>query len=189
MTERSNILFALKLWYKPQQTMQGLIEAKRGHTAALVVCMLFGLVQILPMVITEPAKAINLYATGSTSGIFAFFLFGWLVRNIGRWFGGQAEVREVRTAFGLGLLPWLVLFAALGAAIRGSGDSPELAGLFWVFFAGLVYGYTILLLCLSAALRLSVLKTFFCLVVTIIVSTFPMTLLLQILAPELLAAQ
>jgi hypothetical protein len=44
-----------------------------------------------------------------------------------------------------------------------------------------VYGYVIILLSLSAALRMSVLKTFLCLVVTIIVSLFPLTLLAQFL--------
>lgn len=155
----------------------------------MVVSTLFGVAQIWPMAVAEPARQINLYATGASAGLFAFFLFGWLLRNFGRWFGGQAEVREVRTAFGLGLLPWLVLFVILGAAIRGAGDSPELAGFFWVFFLGLVYGYAVLLLSLSTALRLSVWKTFFCLVVTAIVSIFPLTLILQILAPELLPTQ
>jgi hypothetical protein len=189
MTERSNSLFALKLWYKPRKAMQGLIEAKRGHGAAMAVSVLFGLAQIWPMAVAEPARQIDLYAVGASAGLSAFFLFGWLLRNFGRWFGGRAQVREVRTAFGLGLLPWLVLFVVLGAAIRMTGDSPEFAGLFWVFFAGLVYGYGVLLLSLSAALRISVWKTFFCLVVTSLVSIFPLTLLLQILAPELLPAQ
>lgn len=170
--------------------MQGLIEAKRGHGAAMIVSTLFGVAQIWPMAVAEPARQqINLYATGASTGLFAFFLFGWLLRNFGRWFGGQAEVREVRTAFGLGLLPWFVLFVILGAVIQGSADSPEIAGFFWVFFVGLIYGYTILLLSLSAALRLSVWKAFFCLVVTIIVSIFPLTLILQLLAPELLPSQ
>jgi hypothetical protein len=50
-----------------------------------------------------------------------------------------------------------------------------------VFFCVFFYGYVIILLSLSAALRLSVLKTFFCLAVTIIVSLFPLTLCAQLL--------
>jgi hypothetical protein len=51
-----------------------------------------------------------------------------------------------------------------------------------VFFVVFVYGYVIILLALSAALRLSALKTFLCLVVTVLVSLFPLTLFAQLLA-------
>ena len=50
----------------------------------------------------------------------------------------------------------------------------------------LVYGYIVLILSLAAALRLTPLKTFLCLVITIIFSLFPLILLFQLLAPHLL---
>lgn len=185
MTEKTNPLYVLTLWYKPGQTMQGLIKTGGGHRLALIVAMLFGLVQAGRLYIAKVEAGSTYYAIGSLAGLLGLYLFAWLLRNFGRWFGGQASLREVRVALGLGLLPWLLLFLALVFVLGGSVDPAALASYYWLFFLGFLYGYVILLLSLAAALRLSVLKAFLCLIVTFLVSLFPLTLLMQMLTPSL----
>jgi len=180
MTEQTNPPYVLTLWYKPGQTMQGLIKSGGGHRLALVVAMFFGLVQAVRFYITNADAGFAYYIVGSLAGFVGLYLFAWLLRNFGRWFGGQATTREVRVALGLGLSPWLLLFLALVFVLGGDTDPTALASYYWLFFLGFFYGYVILLLSLATALRLSVLKTFLCLIVTFLVSLFPLTLLIQI---------
>jgi hypothetical protein len=183
MTEQTNPFYVFTLWYKPRQTMQGLIESGGGHLCALMVALLFGLVQAGRYFLSNTAAGMGHFALGALAGLAGLYLFGWLLRNFGRWFGGQASLREVRVALGLGLMPWLFLFAALvlwlGRQVAPV-DVAAVANYYWLFFLGFLYGYVILLLLLSTALRLSVLKTFLCLIVTCLVSLFPLTLLMQI---------
>lgn len=180
MREPDKPIAARCLWYKPKQTMQGLIESGRGHGMALAVAIAFGVVQAVPFLRMPDSGGIAVLAMGGVAGLVGLYFFSWLLRNFGRWFGGGGTLREVRTAFGCSLLPWLVLFAVLFGLLQAY-DREMLAGLYWIFFLGFIYGYSILLLGLSAALRLSVLKTFLCLIVTGLVSLFPLTLILQLL--------
>lgn len=180
MTERNNPPYVLTLWYKPGQTMQGLIQRGAGHLPALVVAILFGIVQSGRFFLASPGAGYAYLAFGALAGLLGLYLFGWLLRNFARWFGGQATLREARVGLGLGLVPWLLLFAALVLAL-GGGAEPS-GDHYGLFFIGFLYGYVILLLTLAAALRLSVLKTFLCLIVTSLVSLFPLTLLVQMLA-------
>ena len=116
---------------------------------------------------------------GSLSiGVLGLYFFSWLLRNFGRWFGGGGQLAEVRTALGWGLLPWTVVFAVMGFIIQVREVPPQ--QLFPFFFIGQVYGFVILLSALSSALRLSFMGTFFCFVVTTLVSLFPLTLILQL---------
>ena len=79
-------------------------------------------------------------------------------------------------------MPWLLLFLGLIFVLGRNADAEALASFYWLFFLGFLYGYVILLLSLAAALRLSVLKTFLCLIVTFLVSLFPLTLFVQLIA-------
>lgn len=182
MKEQTNPLYVFTLWYKPGQTMQGLIKSGAGHRLALVVAMLFGMVQAGRFYIANAEAGSMYYIVGALAGLAGLFLFSWLLRNFGRWFSGQATVREVRVALGLGLMPWLLLFTVLIFVLGEHADPAALANYYWLFFVGFMYGYVILLLSLATALRLSVLKTFLCLIVTTLVSLFPLTLLMQIVA-------
>jgi hypothetical protein len=168
------------LWYKPRQAMQGLIEAGRGHGAGLAVAAGFGAVQALPVYLMPDTEGPLVLLLGALAGVGGLYLFAWLLRNFGRWFGGQASLRAVRTALGCSLLPWLVLFAVLFGALQGY-ERETVAQYYWIFFLGFLYGYVVVLLGLSAALQLSVVKTFLCLIVTALVSLFPLTFALQVL--------
>jgi hypothetical protein len=168
------------LWYKPARTLQGLIASGAGRLEAVVVAALFGVVQAWRVYTANPDSGPGVLALGAVAGVVGIYLYGWLIRNFGRWFGSSVAQVDVRTALGWGVLPWTLLFGALPVLIAGSGDASELANLYPIFFAGFVYGYVILLLSVSAALRLTVLKTFLCLVVTALVSVFPLTFMAQL---------
>jgi hypothetical protein len=165
--------------------MQGLIENGCGQRFALVVAVCFGIVQAARFSIAHPEAGAAHYILGAVGGLAGLYLFAWLLRNFGRWFGGQASLREVRIALGWGLLPWTLLFLALVLVLTRAPDAAALADYYWLFFLGFLYGYVILLLSLSAALRISALKTFLCLIVTFLVSLFPLTLLIQVLSNRL----
>ena len=146
------------------------------------------MIQALPVYSSEASLRLSAFLIGASLGFFGLYFFAWLLRNFGRWFGAQASLREVRTGLGLGLMPWLLCFSVL-FLLRQNFGSSVVGQYFWLFFIPLVYGYIVVILSLTAALRLTPLKTFLCLVLTIIFSLFPLTLLFQVLAPLLLSAQ
>ena len=168
--------------------MQGLIENGRGHHTALIVAIASGMIQAVPVYSSDESLGVSVFLIGAIIGFLGLYLLAWLLRNFGRWFGAQASLREVRTGLGLALMPWVLCFSIL-FLFRQNFDSYVLGQYFWLFFILLVYGYVVLLLSLTAVLRLTPLKTFLCLVITIIFSLFPLILLFQLLAPHLLQAQ
>lgn len=179
MTQESSPSPLITLWYKPGQTLQGLIADAKGGGVALFAALLFGFVQAWPTYTHQESRNAGVLFLGSMFGLAGLFLFSWLLRNFGRWFGGEARVVEVRTAVGWGLLPWALLSGALLVLILTTGSNPQ--QLFPVFFVILIYGFVVLLSALSVALRISLMKTFLCFILTFIVSLFPLTLAMQFL--------
>jgi hypothetical protein len=178
MTEPSSPSPLITLWYKPGQTLQGLIASGKGRSGALAIAAVFGLVQVLPTYLAEEAPGAGLLLLGAVLGLAGLYLFSWLLRNFARWFGGGAALVDVRTALGWGLLPWAALFGLLLLGVTtAKGDARQL---FPLFFAAILYGFVVLLYTLSTALRLSFMKTFFCLLLTFLVSIFPLTFVMQL---------
>ena len=175
--------FLLTFWYRPAYSMRQLLDSRQGHAAALVIAALFGIIQLSRLFSVKSEKIAWYLVICGFCGIAALYLFGWLIHNFGRWFGVDAQQREVRIAFGLGILPWTIIFAVIFVMLS-LGLEPELiaAKYFPIVLGAYIYGFCILLLSLTAALRLSVIKTFLCLTVTILFSLFPLTLLAQFLA-------
>ncbi|MEM1222532.1 MAG: hypothetical protein AAGH40_07185 [Verrucomicrobiota bacterium] len=181
MTKTTQGFPAITLWYKPALTMQVLIKSGQGHGWAVFFAALFGIVQSWRFYVASEEASVLIFALGGALGVIGLFFFGWLLRNFSRWFGASPLLKSVRTALGLSLLPWTVMFAILIGLIGNQNDAGAVAGLFPVFFFVFVYGYVILLLSLAAVFDISILKTFLCLVVTMLVSFFPITLVLQLL--------
>jgi len=178
----ASVIRLFGMLYRPRQTVRELLEERRGHGVALVLAAGFGALQAVTRLTTADAGPPVLLLGGSAAvGAGALFLFGWLLRNFGRWFGGEATLVEARTALGLGLFPWVLVFGTFAAALTASGDGEQWQAYFPVFFAGFLYGFMVLLLSVSAALRLGVLKAFLCLTVTFLVSLFPLTLVARLL--------
>lgn len=147
--------------------------------AALVVAAAFGLVQSGRVYLSANDAGPRTLFVGMVGGICGLYLFAWLLRNFARWFGGGAPLVSVRVAIGLALLPWTLLFGMLIFAVTGAENAEHLERFYPLFFAGFVYGYVILLLALAAALQLSVLRAFFCLLFTALVSYVPLALLVE----------
>ncbi|WP_146209376.1 hypothetical protein [Coraliomargarita sinensis] len=168
----------ITLWYKPGQTLQGLIASGKGRSVAVFIAAIFGVVQVWPAFAAQGSARPGLLLLGAFVGVAGLYLFSWLLRNFSRWFGGGAELVDVRTALGWGLLPWAGLFGLLLVLVTAtSGDARQM---FPLFFAAIVYGFVILLSCLAVALRLSLMKAFFCLILTFLVSIFPLTFVMQL---------
>ncbi|HKK19653.1 MAG TPA: YIP1 family protein [Opitutales bacterium] len=178
MTESSSSSPLITLWYKPGRTLQGLIASGKGRSGALAIAVLFGLVQVWPTYSAREASGAGFLLLGVAAAVAGLYLFGWLLRNFGRWFGGTAALVDVRTALGWGLLPWTAFFGLLLVLVTTT--KAEAGQLFPLFFAAILYGFVILLYALSTALRLSFMKTFFCMLLTFLVSIFPLTFILQL---------
>jgi hypothetical protein len=178
MTKSNSSSALLTLWYKPGHTLQGLIADSKGEKAAMLIVVLFGLVLVWPRYYAQQASGVGVLLVGGAAALAALMLFSWLLRNFSRWFGGAAKLAEVRTALGWGLLPWTLLSALLlGLIAAQDGDARRM---FPLFFGVLLYGFVIVLSTLSVALRISLMKTFFCLFLTFLVSIFPLTFILQL---------
>jgi hypothetical protein len=172
----------LTLWYKPASSMRVLLDRGQRHGAAVLIAAFFGAVQSGQSTQGQAESGPLPFVLGGLAGVIGLYLFGWLTRNFGRWFGAEATQQDTRTALGLSLLPWTLLSMVLAFMIGAQIEPEVIVSYAPLFFVVFVYGYVIMLLSLSAALRMSVLKTFLCLVVTILVSLFPLTLLAQFLA-------
>jgi len=162
--------------------MRAILDAGQRHGSAVMIAAFFGAVQSGQSIRAQEEHGPLPSVLGALAGVVGLYLFGWLTRNFGRWFGAEASQRDTRTALGFGLLPWTLLSVVLSFMIGVQLEPEVIVSYAPLFFVVFVYGYVIMLLSLSAALRLSVLKTFLCLVVTVLVSLFPLTLLAQFLA-------
>ena len=181
--------FLLTFWYKPARSMRRLLDLNRGHFYALAIAAFFGVIQFgrLLKVIPISSETLPIYlALCGLSGIACLFLFSWLIANFGRWFGVEAVQREVRTALALGLLPWTIIFGVLSLLLYLGHSSESIANNYFPFVLGaFIYGFYILLFSLKAALRVGVITTFLCLLVTTALSFFPLALLARFMASYL----
>ena len=186
MSIRNSKSFLLTFWYRPAYSTRQLLIFHQGHISAMLVAAVMGMVQfsrLLPVPSENLWVHLLLYGFG---GIVGLFLFGWLVCNFGRWFGAEAEQRAVRTALGLGILPWTIIFGILLLMLNLGFDPESIAEKYFPFVLGaFIYGFCILLLSLTVALRLSIIRTFLCMVFTCLLSFFPLTLLAQFLSEYL----
>ena len=100
---------------------------------------------------------------GGILGLGVFYIFALALKTFGRWFGAKVESKEVRTALGIGIIPWTVsLFLIFFVSITLVDPRLILGNFFLFFFIGFIYGFTILLIALSKTLNIGFLKTFFC---------------------------
>ena len=172
----------LTLWYQPTRSMRAILDGGQRHGSAVLIAAFFGAVQSGQSIRAQEEPGPLPFVLGAMAGVIGLYLFGWLSRNFGRWFGADATQKDTRTALGFGLLPWTLLSVVLSFMVGVQIEAEQIVSYAPLFFVVFVYGYVIILLSLSAALRLSVVKTFLCLVVTVLVSLFPLTLMAQFLA-------
>ena len=182
MSLNSNAHYLLTIWYKPGSTLRSLLAAGRGHSVACSIAGLFGFFLSIRLSTESAAESFELwvYPAGLAGGIVGLYFFALLVRNFGRWFGGQSSLHSVRTAMGLGLLPWLLLSALLSGTLFSGLDAATVSVLMPVFFVLFLYGYVLLLLCAMAVLDLGALRATFTLALSLVVALFLATTLASI---------
>jgi len=179
MSENSAKPYLFKFWYRPGTVVRALLESRQGHHLALGCSSVFGALQALRFYLVDDRVSPIIIVFGAVAGLCGLYLFSWLLRNFGRWFGARAKLPEMRVALGWGLLPWTGLFGIVALMVSRGEDAEMLSSLAPILFVGFVYGYALILLSIAAALRLSALKAFLCLIVTCVVSIFPLTLIAQ----------
>ncbi len=186
MSEQAkNPLYFLTIWYRPANTVREVIAAGKGHGLAVTIAAVFGVLQTARFFVASEADSFGPFAlAGAVAGVFLLYFVSMVTRNFARWIGGSAELKAVRTAFGLSLLPWTVLWSILCYLLM-SGQSPEQMQQIFPIFTGLfIYGYVIMLLALTAALNLSALRTFGTLVLSVLVTFFIVVFVMSLLGIE-----
>lgn len=178
--------FLLTFWYKPARSIRQLLDLHRGHSYALALAALFGVIQFGRLAPVASEFLLMYFVLCGLGGIASLFLFSWLIVSSGRWFGIEAIQREVRIALALGMLPWIIIFGILSLLLYSgfSAESIVAEGL-PVALGIFIYGFYILLFSLKAALRVDLTTAFLCLIVTTALSFFPLALLAQFLASYL----
>lgn len=189
---------------RPSGTALALAESSvGGRRACLFICLL-GVLMPFPGLYEAAEDSFRvdwqrlplLLIAGPAVALLCWWLMAWLYRNFSRMLGGTASVRDIRIGMGWGLFPAVCLFAA-GTLLSlfwihfayepaAQGLEPKasymalLGPLGLLFFAALLYAYGVLHLALSGVARLSLMKAFFALVITLAVSVFPLTFVLQL---------
>lgn len=171
----------LTFWLKPAASTRTLLASGSGHIWALLIAVGFGAVQSGSVYLRSESPSPFIFVWGALAGGIGLYLFGLFFRVVGRLFKGDPKPREVRTALGLSLLPWTLLFGWLFWLTQNGQDATVIAKYYPLFFILFLYGYTVLLLSLSVALGLSLWRTFFCIVLTCLGSLFPLTLIAQLI--------
>ena len=151
-----------------------------AHNLAVAITVLFALVQVYPRAVLADNLIVSLLMAAFL-GVVLLYGYGFLVRNFSRWMGGHAPLSAIRTAIGLGLAPWTVLFAL---ALIFQSSLQAVGSMSWVLgglFSGFVYGFVCLLLLIADVLKLSYLRTLAVMVIAFLVALFPSIALLQLL--------
>lgn len=151
-----------------------------AHNLAVAITVLFALVQVYPRAVLADNLIVSLLLAAFL-GVVLLYGYGFLVRNFSRWMGGHAPLSAIRTAIGLGLAPWTVLFAL---ALIFQSSLQAVGSMSWVLgglFSGFVYGFVCLLLLIADVLKLSYLRTLAVMVIAFLVALFPSIALLQLL--------
>ena len=182
MTDSSTLTSLLQLWYQPRAATRSLLASGRGHGLAVLIAAHFGVFQMGPIHVRSGADSFLPFAlAGAVAGVACLYFIALLARNFSRWFGGAAELCAVRTALGISLTPWTLVFAGLFAVLLSASDADSAAGVFPLFVAGFIYGWVIVLLSMSAALGISPLRTFGVLALTCLVAFFFISFVAQMM--------
>lgn len=178
MTDKTNSLHPLlTLWYQPGRTVERVTSAGQGHGLAVVIAAMFGVTVAGSVFARLEDLAFGPFAlVGAILGTVFLYFVAMLARNFSRWFGGSAELKPVRTALGLALLPWTLLSVWLLGVLLSGQDASQAQVLFPVYMGLFIYGYVILLLSMTAALKVTVLKTFGTLAITAVIAFFTLNL-------------
>tara|TARA_B100001769_G_scaffold250899_1_gene224179 strand:- start:192 stop:755 length:564 start_codon:yes stop_codon:yes gene_type:complete len=178
----------IQIFYKPGIFVEEMIQDPSAHKKALSIAFLFSCLQSFPFLMQGVSHSANesnsdgfiglKVLIGGCIGLGIFYLYSILLRNFARVLRTEAELNKIRTALGLALLPWTVLFFVFFMLMAIVGPS-VVYNLFPIFFFGIIYGYTVLLISVSRTLKIGSLKAFFLLTFTKIVILFPVIFLFQ----------
>lgn len=183
MSPNTNTHYWVTIWHKPGSTLRSLLAKGEGHSVACSVAALMGcfLSYRLSTEWAHETSALLFLPAGLAAGIAGLYLFAMLVRNFGRWFGGQSSLRFVRTAMGLGLLPWMLLSGLLSATLFLGMEASTVNTLLPFFFILFLYGYVLLLLCAMTVLNLGALRATLTLALSLVIAFFLVTAIASVL--------
>ena len=184
----------LQIFYRPGLLIEEIVHQAKTHTFALRVAFLFGALQSIPIIMSTGMAGSDSGAEGMSGGgliplkviiggilgLGVFYIFALALKTFGRWFGAKVEAKEVRTAIGIGLIPWTVLFLIFFVSMALVDPRLIISQFFPFFFVGFIYGFTILLIALSKTLKIGFLKTFLLFIFAYLSTFFPLLTLVRL---------
>jgi hypothetical protein len=175
MSAFSNLHAIATFWYRPIQTVRGLVEQGQGHAVACANAGLLGMVTSLRFCLGSAEGAAAMFywlPAGFLGGLGILYFLALLVSNFGRWLGGHARLQAIRTALGMACLPWLLLCCLLTASLFSGMDAAAVASFWPVFFVLFIYSYVLLLLSVMTVLGIGALRTTLTLAISFVVAFF-----------------
>ncbi len=134
------------IWFKPRQAIRAIVDANPKHwviplaVAAGIASMLLPMGWMVGAGMPRAVAMGVAVGMGAIGGVLWLYLFGWLYRLVGTWFGGRATNAQVRAAIAWAELPRLAVFgisllAILGVVIRAqTASGPTAPGMpVWPF--------------------------------------------------------
>jgi hypothetical protein len=98
----------LAIWLHPRQAIRTILDHDPEYQVKIL-AISFGVLQMLPgalkMEIALMPRILGVLIGGTLGGFIGLYLFGWLYRVAGHWFGGQAESVETRAAMTWAQMP------------------------------------------------------------------------------------
>ena len=169
-----------QILYRPGAVIEELPLNTKDRNFALRVAYLFFMVQSFPFVLNYNLFGINSVPLevllGGLIGMGVFYLLSLAIMVFSRWFGADAQLLQIQSALGLGLLPWTLLFIVIYILLT---LAPAVAP--FLFLLGLIYGFTILLIALNKVLKISVLKTYLTFFISVAAVFFPLLMVFKLI--------
>ncbi len=103
------------IWFKPRQTIRAIVDQDPGY-CVLPLAVAAGMATLwmqfggLALEAAKPMLIAAVLLGGALMGVLWLFIFGWLYRWVGSWFGGQAKNADVRAAIAWAEMPMFLVF-------------------------------------------------------------------------------
>ena len=132
----------VSIWLKPRQTIRQIVDTNPQYLVLPLILVIGGIVgptgypRFLSGLfhVSGPFALIMEVGLGCLSSLIGLYVFGWLYRWVGSWFGGQAKNVEVRTVIAWLQIPMFVALL-LWFCSRSVSSSSHLLAIF-LFIAG-----------------------------------------------------
>ena len=181
-----NFMKSLRFWWQPRQVFRELLPMAYAHNLAVIITLLFALLQAYPRAIHSENPSISFLQQHFSALHYSMDMAFCCVTLLAGW--GACATLGYSNRNRLGLSSLTVLFA-LALIFKSTLQIAE--SMNWILgglFMGFVYGFVCLLLLIADVLKLTYLRTFAVMVIAFLVALFPSIALLQLILESLMVS-